>query len=687
MKTEVRQVFKRWKISSPDAEQAARLRAQGGITQLCAEVLTARGITSIEQASGLLDVTALSDPFLLKDMEAAVERINAALEQEERICVYGDYDCDGVTATVMLTDWLSCAGADVTWYIPTRSEGYGMRADRIRQLHEDGVQLIVTVDNGISAIEEAELIAELGMELIVTDHHRPGDVLPRAAAVVDPFQADCPSPYKTICGAVVVLKLIAALDGGDCEPVIEQFGDLAALATIGDVMPLNGENRFLVQRGLEQLANTERMGLLSLMAVCGIPEGEAVTSTMAAFQLIPRINAAGRFASATLAAKLLLTDDPDEAQLLAGQIHELNTQRRTTEQAIFDEILDAIRRDPKVLTKRVLVFAGETWHHGIIGIVAARLQDRFGKPCFLMTRDGEGYRGSARSFGDFSVFECLHACAEHLVRYGGHPGAGGFTVAEEKKQDFCDAVERYAAEKNAVMPVMCVQAECALDLRDLTVANVEGLRILEPFGAGNPKPLFALTGVTVADLYPMSGGQHTKLRLRKNNTMMEALMFRIAPEETGIAAGMTIDLLVAAEVRPYMGRDALTVRVEDWRLSERAQEQAIAAAAAYDSYMRGETLPAQYYQRMCPQREDLVRVYRLAREVPVPLSQLCDRLAKTGMNRCRCRICADVFSELNLLCYDAAADTVMRLPVTQKRDLMESVQYRRILKLAGEKLT
>ena len=278
---------KRWRIRQPDAEKAAKLRDQGGITQLCAEVLTARGIESLEAADSLLDTAELSDPFLLADMEQAVERINAAIDNEEKICVYGDYDCDGVTATVMLTDWLRCAGAAVTWYIPTRKEGYGMRSESLKQLKEEGVQLVITVDNGISAIEEAAYIKELGMELVVTDHHRPGDTLPDAVAVVDPFRADCLSPFKTICGAVVVLKLLAALDGGDCEPVLEQFGDLAALATIADVMPLTGENRYIVRRGLELLANTERMGLISLIAACGIPEGEPITSTMAAFQIIP----------------------------------------------------------------------------------------------------------------------------------------------------------------------------------------------------------------------------------------------------------------------------------------------------------------------------------------------------------------------------------------------------------------
>lgn len=659
------------------------LRQQGGITQLCAEVLVSRGIESLEAAGSLLDVSGISDPLLLADMERAAERILAAVDSGERICVYGDYDCDGVTATVMLTDWLMCAGADVTWYIPTRREGYGMRCESLKALHEDGVSLIVTVDNGISAVEEAKYIRELGMDLVITDHHRPGDILPEAVAVVDPFRPDCPSPYKTICGAVVVLKLIAALDGGDWEPALEQFGDLAALATIADVMPLDGENRYIVQRGLQLLANTERMGLISLMAVCGIAEGTVISAQNAAFQLIPRINAAGRFASASIAAKLFLTDDPDEAQLLAAQIHSLNNDRKKTEQEITDEILGVIRQHPETLSERVLVFAGENWHHGVIGIVAARLMERFGKPCFLMSLEDDGYRGSARSFGDFSVFECLKACEPHLVRYGGHPGAGGFTVSPEEKDNFMQAIQRYAAENNPVMPVMTVHAERALEPQALTPENVAGLQIMEPFGTGNPKPLFVLPGMTVAEVQPLSGGAHTKLRLKKGTAQCEVLLFRLKPEETGIRIGETLDFLIAADVKEYQGRPSLSLRAEDWRYSEQAQEQAIAAQAAYETYCRGEHLPAKaYYQRMCPHRPDLIAVYQLVQRMPMTVQQLCTVLQGKGMNRCRARMIADIFSELGLLCYDPVTETLSKLPVTQKRELNESAAYRKILSLA-----
>lgn len=678
-------LLKQWRIGVPEPQKAAALHRDGGVTQLCAEVLVSRGICTLEAAQEMLDVPELSDPFLLRDMDKAVERINAAVDSGERICVYGDYDTDGVTATVILTDWLNCAGANATWYIPTRKEGYGMRCDRIRALkEEEEVSLIITVDNGISAVEEAKYIRELGMELVITDHHRPGDVLPEAVAVVDPYRPDCVSPFKPICGAVVVLKLIAALDGGDWEPALEQFGDLAALATIADVMPLIGENRLIVQRGLSLLANTERMGLISLMAVCGIAEGEPVSAMTASFQLIPRINAAGRFANASLAAKLFLTDDPDEAQLLAQQIHALNNERKETEQVILGEILTQIRENPDLLCKRVLVFHADHWHHGVIGIVAARIMERFGKPCFLMTEENDGYRGSARSFGEFSVFECLKACEAHLARYGGHPGAGGFTVPADQLEAFDNAVQAYAAANHPQMPVQTLDAVRAVEPHELTVQNVEGLSILEPFGAGNPKPRLVLPGVTVTEIVALSGGAHTKVRVKKGNAALEILLFRQSPAETGLTQGMTADFLVSADVKEYMGRPQLSLICEDWRGSARAQAQAIAAQNAYDAYRRGEKLPSlAYYQRMCPRREDLVAVYKTAGDHPMTVAEICERLRNVGMNRCRARVCADIFAELGLLSFDAANDTVTKMPVTEKRDLATSQRYREIMRLSG----
>ncbi|MBQ8724051.1 MAG: single-stranded-DNA-specific exonuclease RecJ, partial [Oscillospiraceae bacterium] len=419
------------------------LYAGSNISKLCAEVLAARNIRTIEDAASLLNCDGLSDPFLIRDMQLAADTINDAIDSGVPMCVYGDYDCDGVMATVILYSYLSELGADVTFYIPEREEGYGMNEAAVRQLAEDGVQLIITVDNGITAIREAELIYELGMQLVITDHHQPLEELPRAEAIVDPHRSDCPSPYKKYCGAGLALLLTAALDGGDDTMALEQFGELAAIATVADVVELSSENRFIVNRGLHYLANTERPGLLALMEKSGVL-GKKLTATTLAFSLAPRINAAGRFGSPVQAVRLLLSENPDEAAQLAQELEECNTARKQEEEEILVDVQRQIEADPAVLSQRVLVFAGKGWHHGVIGIAAARLQERFGKPVFMITIEGNGARGSARSFGEFSVFECLDSCRGHLVKYGGHPGAGGFSLEKESIPAFMAAVQKYA---------------------------------------------------------------------------------------------------------------------------------------------------------------------------------------------------------------------------------------------------
>ena len=329
--------MKKWQIQQPDEAAAKNIQANSDLSLFCAELLTVRGYRTIEETASQFSCPALSDPFLIRDMQAAADCLNAAIDSGEKICVYGDYDCDGVMATVILYSYLMELGADVVYYIPERSEGYGMNLNALETLKAQGVSLIVTVDNGIAALEEADWIAEQGMRLVITDHHQPYSTLPAAVAVVDPHRVDCPSPFSLFCGAGLALKLVAAMDGGDMTFALEQFGDLAAIATVADVVSLTGENRFLVQQGLRLLANTERPGLLALLELTGM-QGKTLTATNLAFTLAPRINAAGRFGSPKLAVSLLLAETMEEAMPLAKQLEQCNRQRKEAEADILQEI-------------------------------------------------------------------------------------------------------------------------------------------------------------------------------------------------------------------------------------------------------------------------------------------------------------------------------------------------------------
>lgn len=669
--------MKKWQIGQPDKDTAQILSSRGGVSMLCGEVLAARNIKSLEEAAALLNCDELTDPFMLQDMKIAADVINEAIDDGTPICIYGDYDCDGVMATVILYSYLIELGVDVTYYIPEREEGYGMNEAAVRRLKEQGTGLIVTVDNGITALKEAELIYELGMRLVVTDHHQPLDVLPHAEAVVDPHRSDCPSPFKKYCGAALALMLVAALDGGDYTIAMEAFSELAAIATVADVVELSGENRFLVQRGLMYLENTERPGLLALMEKSGI-QGKKLTSTSLAFSIAPRINAAGRFGSPSKAVCLLLSEQQEEAEKLAEELEICNRARKEEEERILTQVQKQIETQPYLLSERVLVFAGSGWHHGVIGIAAARLQERFGKPVFMITIEENGARGSARSFGAFSVFECLNACKEHLTKYGGHPGAGGFSLEKESIPDFTKAVAKYAADNFENMPVMTVNADKLLLPEDITAENIGGLSVLEPLGAGNPSPVFAICHAVLKELVPMSGGVHTKLKLIYGTMAIDALLFRTSPENVSLKPEDMCDLLVNADLNTYNGRTSISLIVKDYRRSGVKQAKYFAAMQAYEKFVRGEELSKAYYAAISPERDELAAVYKNLPEKETGIDALFMRMQSYDMNYCKLRIALDVFSELGIAKVNEYNGTVRRLPVNGKVNLEDSELLRNV---------
>lgn len=661
--------MKKWILNRPKPEISERLAAGCGITRLCADVLAARGISSAEEAAEQFNSDSLSDPFLIRDMREAAEAINEAVENFSCICIYGDYDCDGVVSTVMLFSYLECIGANVIYMIPEREDGYGLSEKAVRRMHELGAKLIVTVDNGISAHNEAELIYELGMKLVITDHHQPGETLPKAEAIVDPHRKDCPSAFKDLCGAGVVLKLIAAAEGG-YDAALEEYGELAALATVADVVPLTGENRYIVRYGLELMKNSEREGINALISVSRtkLP----VTSSAAAFGLAPRINASGRFGSPSLAARLLLTCDEEEAQLLAEELEELNTKRKLAENAIMDDIEKFISENPVAAVERVLVLSGRNWNHGIIGIVAARMLERFDKPCFVITIEGEFARGSARSFGNFSVFESLEYCSDLLMKYGGHKGAGGFTIKTGKIPEFTARLQQFAAENFSVMPIPDITADKLVVPGELTIENVRGLKALEPFGEGNRQPVFAMGGATVTEIISLSKGAHTKLRLDCSGKCFEALMFRHSPDELFIKSGDKIDIMFMAETNKYAGREYISIILKDIRKSGFEQKKYFAAKDAYERYCRNERLPDAYYGRICPERKELVAAYKQLSSGVCDMDTLYMSFMQK-LNYCKTMLCVDIFCELGLAEKNTFSQKVRTVPGAQKADLENSV--------------
>ncbi|MDE5768933.1 MAG: single-stranded-DNA-specific exonuclease RecJ [Oscillospiraceae bacterium] len=674
--------MKKWKIHRPDPKHVAEIKAAGDLSEICCRVLVSQGYIHVQQTADVLSCQQLSDPFLICDMQKAADLLNQAIEDQKKICIYGDYDCDGVMSTVILYSFLAEMGADVSWRIPERSEGYGLNAAVVQEMHDAGTELIVTVDNGISAIPEAKLIQELGMELIITDHHQPGEELPEALAIVDAHRMDNVSPFRLYCGAEIALLLVAAMNDGDLQMAMEQFGDLAAIATIADVVSLTGENRFLVSRGLEYLENTERAGLIALREVSGL-SGKPLDAGRVAFGIAPRINAAGRMASPKLAVELMLTEDPEIARDLAERLNQINAERKETEAEIVSAIEQQIRQQPGLLHERVLLFVGKDWHAGVIGIVASRMQERYGKPCFVMSvQDGHGHC-SARSFGRFHIFNALTACADLLEKFGGHPSAGGFSLKEENIPAFREALQAYAAENYEDMPFLEVHAACPLEPAIMTPESVNSLQQLAPFGADNPEPVFLAENVLVQDVCATTNGAHTKITIRLQNQNYKAMFFGRSPEQTGIFPGRCYHMLVRMKINEYQGRISVGLTVQDVRPAGLQQIKVLNAMQIYDKYCRGEHLPREYYQAMCPGKSELVMIYQEIKKRPVAREDLAPVVMQRNMNYCKLLIALDIFQELELITYDPVTDIAECMSVTQKADLEKSGILRKIREFAG----
>lgn len=662
--------MKKWFVRRPNKTNSQTIMQQTEISPLCADVLSARGYENAEAAMKKLFADRLFDPFMLKDMREAADIINEAIDSGERICIYGDYDCDGITSTVMLYSYLELMGADVMYRLPERSEGYGLNKEVVKEIAENGAELIITVDNGIAAVEEAELIYSLGMRLVITDHHQPGEVMPKAEAIVNPHRKDCPSIFKNLCGAGVVLKLIAALEGGDYETAINEYCEIAAIGTVADIVELSGENRFIVNRGLELIESTDRVGINALMKVSGVKT--PVTSTSIAFAIAPRINASGRFGSPTLAARLLLTEDEDEAEMLAQQLDSLNNSRKQTENDIIESIAAYINENPRATTERVMVLSGKDWHHGVIGIVASRMVESFDRPCFIITVEGENARGSARSFGEFSVYKALDYCKDVLTRYGGHMGAGGFSLKTEDIPKFEQLLLEYAKENFKSMPVPDIVADKLISPAEITIENVDDLKILQPFGEGNPQPVFAIVGAEVLQLIPLSNGAHTKLKLKYGGAVINALLFRHSPDELLLKSGELIDLMVTVETQIYNGCKSISIIVKDFRKNGMNQNVYFGARDTYEKIRRSEPLEKFYYKSICPDRQELVSIYKKLLTGKFNRDSLYMEVASDEMNYCKMSLCVDIFDELELMNVDNFSGEINAVKNPEKKNLENS---------------
>lgn len=673
---------KKWIVSEGNRDIAAEIAENCGVDPFAAYLLVARGLTDEFLVESFLYDTDIIDPFSLPDMEKACERIKSAVENGEKITVFGDYDADGVTSTALLYSYLSKNGANVDYYIPDRAgEGYGMNIDAIESLKERGTSLIITVDNGISAIEEIEKAKELSIDVVVTDHHQVGEVLPDAVAVVDPHRKDCDLEFREWAGVGVAFKLISALADCDAYDLLDEYGDILAIGTIADIVALKGENRILVRSGLSVLndayqSGTLRKGLKALIDESGTNKN--MTSMSAAFRIAPRINAAGRMGSANRAIKLLLTDEMEEAALLAKEIGEANTERQSTESGITEFAEKYIEDHPEIKFSRVIVVGGEDWHQGVIGIVASRLCEKYGKPCIVISKSGDIAKGSGRSVEGFSLYDALSYCKDILVQYGGHKLAAGLTVETKNIDEFRKLINEYAKNSEAVLPVL--KLDCKLNPASVSLDLLSSISILEPFGAENPQPLFGLFGMKITGIQPVGGNKHIRLTVNKNGVSLPVMLFSVAPEDFPFCVSDVVDLAIRLSQNEYMGETKVSIQVKDIKLSAMNDDEVQKSLMLYESFRRGEALTEEQKKMLLPDREFCGNVYRFLRAnngFKASEEILCYRLGLKEEKLAVLKIVLDMFLELQVINFQNGK---YFLPAEQKKVVLEnSVLYQSLL--------
>ena len=672
-----------WKTAQPTAD-AVNALVGGGYAPLAAMVLASRGLGSKESAHKYLDCNApLCDPFLMTDMAMAVGRVALAMERKEKIAVFGDYDVDGITATCLLTDFLRKQGCDCVPYIPGRlEEGYGLNPIAIDYLHKEGVKLIITVDCGITAVEEAALCKSLGMDLVITDHHECKDILPDAIAVVDPHRPDCTYPHKTLSGVGVAFKLAAALMG-DQEAVLARYADMVCLGTVADVMPLQGENRVFVTRGLAMLRETGRPGLSALMEQCGCEKDQVSASTVG-YMLSPRINAAGRMGQIELAIELFLTDDPHRGEEAAKALCELNKQRQAVESEIYRQAVEML---PEGKTPEAIVLADESWHQGVVGIVASRIAEEYCCPTFLICLDGEHGKASSRSFGGFNLFGALTELSDLLESYGGHELAAGFTIHRDQIPAFRKEICRLAGQfYQGAGPKTQLEADCTIPPELLTLPNIQSLDALEPCGTGCPKPVLVMEGLTVDKLSTVGGGRHLRLRLQKGYFAVNGIFFSATAESASVEQGDLVGVAFIPQINEFRGEKSVQMNVQDIRPS--CRQPVFWETEDYQA-LRQDAMTPEIAGRLLPDRNVLALVWRYLalrkqlRETPICLCRKIVRWADQPLSLAQMLTCIAIFADVGLLETARLHNdiTIRLLPATEKADLNTSRTMQKLLSL------
>ena len=562
---------KKWILKEFDKARVVEISKNFNISPLTAIILYNRGIREDGQIKDFLarDLSGMHDPFLMKDMDKAVERILLAKKNNEKITIYGDYDVDGITSIAILYKYLKNMGLEVGFYVPDRMvEGYGVNKDALDKIKADGTAVIITVDTGITAIEEADYAKSIGIDFIITDHHECKESIPDVYAAIDPKRKDCEHPFKSLAGVGVVFKLIQALDSSEpIENLMDEYADLMCLGTVADISPLIDENRVIVTEGLKRFKTTKNIGLKALIDVS--TNGKAITTSTIGYTIAPRINASGRLGCASTSVELFLTEDEEEAAKLADSLCHENTLRQQTEQKMFKEALEYIEQHPGIKDDDILVIPHENWHHGIVGIVSSKITEKYYKPSILFAVDGDSAKGSGRSIAGFNLFGALENCSGLLEKFGGHELAAGLTIKAENIEDFRKKINEYAKgriEDMTLVPTISLDAQIKVPY--ITIDTVHDINKLQPFGVNNPTPSFSVRNIKIHRISVMSEGKHLRMTLYKDGKYLDTVGFGMGDYYSMFREGDYIDVAFALDINDYKGFQNVQLILKDMRKTE-----------------------------------------------------------------------------------------------------------------------
>lgn len=675
----------KWLIKKQDEAAVAEIRKQFGFCDAVARVLYNRGLTDRKSIESFfdIDIANLHDPLLLADMEKATSRIKRAVENGEKITVYGDYDVDGITSVVLMYRCLTSLGANVDYYIPDRTEeGYGLNSSALRSIYDSGTSLIVTVDTGTTAVEEIAEAENYGLDVIVTDHHECKPTLPVCVAVVNPKRPDSVYPYKELAGVGVVFKLVCALIG-DSTKAFSLYGDLVSIGTIADIMPLVDENRVLVSLGLDLLRKRPSCGIKALLEASGGYKHGQITASTIAFQVAPRINAAGRIGDPKRSVELLLCEDPEQAASLAEGLCDENRTRRQMEADIIADVEKMLEnRNP---SDRIIVVGSENWHHGVIGIVASKIVEKYHLPCILVCFDGDRAKGSARSIKDVSMFELLTQSSRHLEKFGGHEMAAGLTLARKDFDGFVRDITAIANEKitdDMMIPV--VESECEIPFSEISLDTVHELQRLEPFGTGNPTPNFAFGNVVISDIIAVGAGMHLKLTFSYSGQDFSAMLFGTTLQDFDFATGDTVDIVFSMSENFFNNRYSLNMSLKRMRLCEETEKKEADEEKLYNRFISGDKEDG-----IVLTRKEFTAVYRhlhrnyvnarQTRYMPHALARGFARKGLEGFGFCKLMLCLNILSELGIIEYAYNGNVNITFRDTQnKKNLADSKTWRAV---------